>query len=52
MTTHKITKKVNSLFEDIIEVTYQTKKGKGRCSGTSSTTFSLPKPLADLIEET
>ena len=47
-----ITKKVNNLFEDLIEVTYQTKKGKGRGGGTTSRIFTLPKELADLIEET
>ena len=52
MTTHKITKKGNSLFEDLIEITYQTKKGKGRTGGTTSKTFTLPKELADLIKET
>ena len=52
MTSHKITKKANSLFEDLIEVTYQTKKGAGRSKGQSSRMFILPKELADLIEET
>ena len=52
MTTHKITKKANSLFEDLIEVTYETKKNSGRGGGTTSKTFTLPKELADLIEET
>lgn len=52
MTTHKITKKANNLFEDLIEVTYQTKKGAGRSKGQSSRMFLLPKELADLIKET
>jgi len=52
MTTHKITKKANSLFEDLIEVTYQTQKGKGRSKGQSSKMFILPKELADLIKTT
>ena len=52
MTTHKITKKANSLFDDLIEVTYETKKGKGRGSGTTSMMFILPKELADLIKTT
>jgi len=47
-----ITKKTNNLFEDLIEVTYQTKKGKGRGGGITSTTFTLPKELADLIKTT
>ena len=51
MTTHKITKKANSLFDDLIEVTYETKKGDGRSGGTTTETIVLPKVLADLIDE-
>jgi len=52
MTTHKITKKADPMFEDLINITYQTKKNSGRAGGTTSRTFTLPKELADLIKTT